>query len=249
MIAEDAGLGSQTALLQSKFGLGRRAGEVGMWWRKRHNIAEPLVDFWSELRGTVHPYDRETLEKWPHTLRTEFPAPAFVGDIRSARVFVLYANGGYDPVGTRKEFEKITAEEYRSRLRNPVPCDGKTSPFFQKGRLGQWLREGKAAVVNAMAYRSPKISKEPENRDIAEKLRSVQFHRNWLHSHLLPEAADGKVMVIVHRPRLWKLNRSLHENKFVFFTNASLNSHLPDWSADRADTFLADDSATASGPL
>jgi hypothetical protein len=178
------------------------------------------------------------LESWPNTLRTEYPAPAFVGDIRSARVFVLYANGGYDPIGTPKEFEKISAEEYRQRLRSPVPCDGKTSVFFQKGRLGKLLREGKAAVVNAMAYRSPKISADNEkvNRAIAENLPSVQFHRKWLYSHLLPAA--GEVMVVVHRPGLWKLSRSLHANNCVLFPGASLYSYPPNRIFDLVDAFL-----------
>jgi hypothetical protein len=233
-------LGLNQLLLQSNLSGAGEQGEVGMWWRRRQNIAEPLIDFWSELRGTVHPRDQEILEGSPNTLRTQFPGPAFVGDIRSARVFFLYANGGYDPVRTPKEFEKISAEEYRQRLRNPVPCDDKTSVFFQKGRLGKLLREGKAAVVNAMAYRSPKISHETEkdNRVIAEKLPSVQFHRKWLHSHLLPAA--GEVMVVVHRPALWRLNRSRHENNFVLFPRASLYSYPPNWVFDRADAFLVE---------
>jgi hypothetical protein len=209
-----------------------------MWWSGRRSIAEPLIEFWSELRGTVHPQDEEIIEEWPNTLRCEYPGPAFVGDVRNARVFFLYANGGYDPVGTPKEFEKISTEEYRDRLRNPGPCDDKTSVFFQKGRLGKLLREGKAAVVNAMAYRSPKISHETEkaNRDIAEMLTSVQHHREWLYSDLLPAA--GEVMVVAHRPRLWELKRHLYENNFVLFPRASKYSYPPHWVFDRIEAFL-----------
>jgi hypothetical protein len=214
-----------------------------MWWTRRRSIAEPLIEFWSELRGTVHPRDEGIIENCPNTLRCEYPGPAFVGDVRNARVFFLYANGGYDPLGTPKEFEKISAEEYRERLRNPVPCDDKTSVFFQKGRLGKLVREGKAAVVNAMAYRSPKISHETEktNRHIAELLPSVQRHRDWLHSHLLPAA--GEVMVVVHRPRLWKLKHSLRENNFVLFSGsyhrtAPRFSYPPNPVFDRIEAFL-----------
>jgi hypothetical protein len=210
-----------------------------MWWSRRQSIAEPLIAFWSELRETKHPQDEEVLGTWPNTLNTDYPPTPFVGDLRRARLFVLLANAGYEAERTSREFATMgTADEYRDRLRNPVPSEeGKTHPYFLKGRLGGWLKKGDAAVVNAMAYRSPAISDEPENRAIAEKLRSVQFHREWLHSYLLPAA--GKVMVIVHRPGLWKLKRSLHENEFVVFTKASRYPHLPNWVADRADVFLA----------
>lgn len=203
---------------------------------RKQGVAEPLVDFWSELRDTRHPQDKAILDAYPNIVNTDHPPTPFVGDLRQARLFVLYANGGYDAERTHKDFANMgTADEYRARLRNPAPCEaGKTHPYFLEGRLGGWLQKGEAALVNAMAYRSSGITKE--HRALADKLPSVRFHREWLRSHLL--AAAGKIMVIVHRPGLWKLDRS-DENEFVLFTNASRYRFLPNWVADRADAFLA----------
>jgi hypothetical protein len=78
------------------------------------------------------------------------------------------------------------------------------------------LEEGKAAIVNAMAYRSHKIGEEPENQEMAEELKSVAKHRKWLHSNLLPTC--GNVLVIVHRPKLWNQNREIDFGPFCVFT-------------------------------
>jgi hypothetical protein len=208
--------------------------------RSPNEIVEPLIKFWSELRATKHPRDEEIDEVWPQSINTDFAPTPFVGDLRQARVFVLLANAGYHPQRSPQEFEKLgSAEEYRERLRNPGPCEeGKTHPYFLRGRLGGWLKTSQAAVVNAMAYRSPAISREPEGRAFAEKLPSVRFHRDWLYSKLLPGAARKLLMVIVHRPGLWKLSRIHGDNDLVVFTNASRCPYLPNWVADKADAFL-----------
>lgn len=206
-------------------------------WSK--NIGEPLVAFWSKLIDTIHPADKDVLVRERHSLNIAYPPPAFIGDVRQARLFVLYANGGYDEERSLLEFEKSgSVEAYRERLRNPIPCNNDTHPYFMKQeRFRILLEAGEAAVVNAMAYRSRRISKEPDNQAVAEKLPSVKFHRNWLRSDVIP--ALGKVMVVVHRPSLWKLDSKRDGSEFLFFTNASAYPHLPNWALDRAEAFLS----------
>jgi hypothetical protein len=209
-----------------------------MWWRRRktNSFAEPLIDFWTELRENIHPRDYPVLNGRTHTLNTDYPPPAFVGDIRRARVFVLMANGGYDDERTTGEFALPgSAQAYRDRFKNPVPS---ATSYWKGTKLEPWLLEGQAAVVNAMAYRSCKISEEPENRAIAEKLPSVQFHREWLRSHLMPAIGEAGVMVIVHRPRLWKLNAPDNESDFFLFTKSPRYKHLPNWATNKAEAFL-----------
>jgi hypothetical protein len=215
-----------------------------------NGFAEPLIDFWAELEDTIHPQDYSVLNRHPrkHTLNTDYPPPAFIGDIRRARVFVLLANGGYDDKRTPEEFAQSgSAEAYRDRLRNPVPCDSNTHPYYLQGtELRKWLEEGQAAVVNAMAYRSYKISKERENWAIAEELPSVQFHRNWLRSHLKPAIGETGVMVIVHRPGLWNLGLHSREaagfegNESILFTPNPVSKYLAKSVIELAGEFLDD---------
>jgi hypothetical protein len=93
--------------------------------------------------------------------------------------------------------------------------------------LGAWLRSGEAAIVNALAYRSPKISDEADNKAIAERLPSVAFHRDWLASHLLPAANQGQVTVVVKRPALWKIKRSPQQHDHILFPQNHVSPHLP----------------------
>jgi hypothetical protein len=46
-------------------------------------------------------------------------------------------------------------------------------------------------LVNAVAYRSLSISKEPDNRAVAELLPSAVVHRKWRFSELLPQTEAG----------------------------------------------------------
>src|SRR5262245_27693029 len=113
-----------------------------------NSFAEPLIEFWAELEETVHPQDYPVLARYrDHTLNLDYPPPAFVGDIRRARIFILLANGGYDDDRTPLEFaESGSAKKYRDRLRNPVPCGSYTHPYYLQGtRLRKWLEEGQAA--------------------------------------------------------------------------------------------------------
>ena len=65
---------------------------------------KPLVDFWSVLTGTVHPLDKNILHENPHRLNLDYPPPAFIGDIRRARIIVLKKCGGYNRERVEEEF-------------------------------------------------------------------------------------------------------------------------------------------------
>jgi hypothetical protein len=212
-----------------------------MWFRRPRSIAEPLVEYWSALAGTIHPEDEPIFEQYrnQHTINTDFPPPAFVGDVRRARIFVLLANGGWDDLRTPEEFSsRGSAEEYRKRLRSPAPCGPDTHPYYLQGtRLRKLLEGGQAAVVNAMAYRSERISKEPKNRRIAEALPSVQRHREWLRTHLIPAAEQRRVMVLTHRWTMWNFDEGFKNDLFVFSPNP-VSPHLSDEVMDKAEEFL-----------
>ena len=205
-----------------------------------NKFAKPLVEFWAKLEDTIHPLDRQVLANRPNSLNLRYPPPAFVGDISSAKIFVLMANGGFDEFRTAKEFSASgSAALYRERLRHPQPCDeSNTAAYYLKGKLGSWLRQGKAAIVNALAYRSPKISKEPDNVAIAEELPSVKFHRDWCRKHLLPELDSGRILVVAKRPKLWRISASDSDSDLLLFPKNHLSPHLPASVVERAKPFL-----------
>ena len=59
---------------------------------------------WSRLEGNVHPDDLPIFDRHPHSFRINFPPPAFIGNIDTAPIVILMANGGYNEEGTPKEF-------------------------------------------------------------------------------------------------------------------------------------------------
>jgi hypothetical protein len=107
-----------------------------------------------------------------------------------------------------KEFEGAeSVKEYIDRLHKPRPAEqGFTSPYYQRGKLWEYLRSGEACVVNALAYRSRKVTTGV--RQIAELLPSVLTHRTWLTEHAIPAARRREVAIIAKRPGLWRLDRT-----------------------------------------
>lgn len=175
-----------------------------------NKFALPLVEFWSRLQGEVHPDDARAAAAAPPEINFDYPPPAFIGDVLGARVFVLMGNGGYSLEVTPTEFAHTCAANlFRARLVHPGPADESiTAPYYLSlGTLSGWLRNGRAAVVNAMSYRSEAITK-PVVR-FADILPSVRFHRRWLNEHLVPAAEAGQVRVVIHRPRLWKVGSTI----------------------------------------
>ncbi len=166
--------------------------------------------FWQRLEGSVHPDDAPIFARIPHSFNLDYPPPAFVGDVDNAPVVILMANGGYVADATPREFPR--PEDHREFIDN-LRGDRKDLPrnlgtYYTRNWIYHWLRNGTAVIVNAVAYRSPKIGNEPENRKLAELLPSVRVHRKWLIDEVLIAARANRRFVIVHRPPMWKLDRN-----------------------------------------
>lgn len=149
----------------------------------------------------VHPDDYELLSAQHHSFNLDYPPPVFVGNINEAKIIILTANGGYDPVVTPQEFEAVGAESrYLKRLSSPEKFDwSEVAPYYSSVNYSELLLSGKAATVNACAYRSNRISQEPENKKIIKKLPSVMFARSWLLDSVLPLVKQGGRVVVARR--------------------------------------------------
>jgi len=196
-----------------------------------------LREFWSRLEQTVHPEDQPLLYSEPHTFNLDYPPPAFVGE-PDAPVVMLMANGGYKSDLTPAEFpDEAAAETYRNGLRG---LSSSVPECYDSRGFGKWAREGKVVLVNAVAYRSPNLSTEPQNQRLASRLPSVALHQQWLKKVVLPEAADGRRIVIVHRNGAWHLDRSCASDAVIFSPNPvspypakSVQRRVEDWMLAR----------------
>lgn len=187
-----------------------------------------LTDHWRLLTGTIHPHDELAFSTTRHTFNLDYPPPAFMGDVDNAPVILLMANGGYDAVKTPAEFpDDESVQRYLSQLHRPRAVSPRTiSPYYDAGNYGDLIENGKLALVNAVAYRSPKISNEPENRALAKRLPSTQVHRRWLRDELIPQAFAGERVVVVHRNRLWALSQDESRHSNIIFSRAPVSRFL-----------------------
>jgi hypothetical protein len=191
-----------------------------------------LPGYWSKVhlatQGWVHPDDEVLLSVAPHTFNLEFPPPAFVGDIERAKVIVLAANGGYSASVTQNEFADSDAEKrYLKRLSDPAKANWReVAPYYQNINYSELIFQGKAAIVNACAYRSPKISEEPENRRLIKRLPSAQFTRRWLIEVVLPQMQQGTRVVVGKRQGLWDLPSLVKESNGFIVDPAPVSPHL-----------------------
>jgi len=92
--------------------------------------------------------------------------------------------------------------------------------------------------VNACAYRSPKISNEPDNRKLIERLPSVQFTRRWLLEAILPEAEAGNRLIIGKRHGLWNLPAAVKSSRGFIADPAPVSPHLSKVVWEQANAFL-----------
>lgn len=191
-----------------------------------------LSDFWGRLRkgrlGWVHPEDEFILEREPHSFNLQFPPPAFVGNVHTARVIILAANGGYDPAVTAGEFQtKNDEDRYLTRLAHPSEADWwEVAPYYRGVNYAELIFSGAAAVVNACAYRSRRISEEPDNRKLIKKLPSVRFNRDWLIDVVLPQAENGTRLIVGKRHGLWALPSSVKRSSGFITDPAPVSPHL-----------------------
>ena len=141
------------------------------------SISNPIIRHWSQLNGSVHPLDESVLAANKHCFNLDYPPPAFIGDIINAPVILLDANGGYDPVVTPTEFADLgSTDRFLDLLRNPRALHpGLIAPYYGARNFAELIAAGELALVNAVAYRSRSISREPANRRVAELLPFCQF--------------------------------------------------------------------------
>ena len=202
-----------------------------------------ISEYWKRLTGTVHPEDKTLFEASPkHSFNLEFPPPAFIGDLE-APVVILMANGGYKAGVTEAEFADEEASlsfaaYLRGERKGPPP---QLSQYYLRGRLGRMIGRNEAVLVNAVPYRSGRLSAEPENQVIAKHLSSRRVHRQWLFDEVLPAARNGDRLVFVHRNRWWGIPPS-EASEFVVFSDsarAEPNRQAPDeYKLIRAEEWL-----------
>jgi len=169
-----------------------------------------IVEHWRKLAGPVHPLDEPFFERFRHNFNLDYPPPAYIGDIESAPVVLLEAHGGYGEEVTPAEFaDPGTAAMYLRRLYDPGPVVAeKVAPYYGERNYADLIASGVLALVNAVAYRTPDMSKEASNRKLVERLPSTAVHRTWLKSELLSQVARGERLVVANRSGLWDLQRS-----------------------------------------
>ena len=194
--------------------------------------------FWERLEGSVHPDDMLAFEENPHTFNLDFPPPAFVGDIDNAPIIILMANGGYNIDRTPTAFiDAGDHQEHRDYLagrRKKLPTR-LTNYYFKK----KPFHESSVVFVNAVAYRSPRISSEPANKRLARILPSSILHRRWLVEEVLPAARNNSRMVVAHRHGLWDLDRgSLADCPNVIFSTNPASRFLSTATQDRVNVWL-----------
>lgn len=177
-------------------------------------MVSSIRQFWQRLEFAVHPDDAPVFAAHPdHTFNLDFPPPAFIGDVDHAPIVILMLNGGYDRTRTPAEFANASdSVEYLKWLRGEqtdVPRN--LSTYYTQQAIFPWVRDGEAVIVNAVAYRSPKITDKRElaNRRLAKQLLSAKAHNMWLQEEVLPDVRNGKRFLVAHRWSLWELDPQL----------------------------------------
>ena len=192
-----------------------------------------IVEYWSGQRQAksgdwIHPEDERFFSSTEHSFNLDFPVSPFVGDIVNAPVIILGANAGYDPVVTPTEFpDEASVIKYVERVRTPAESDWSwVALYYDRVNYGGLLASGKAALINACPYRSRKISEEPENKRLLNRLPSTKFARSWLLDAVVPLAQLGHRLIVAKRPGLWKLPPYLKETEGVVFDPAPISPQI-----------------------
>lgn len=206
---------------------------LASYWGRLTLAAEPWQTPATTIpdRHFVHPDDAAVLAANHHSFNLDFPPPAFVGDVDKAPIVILMASGGYDSdpaTGTPSEF--LEARDYREHLEmlgsSGVCIPQRLSRYYTQNTVFPWVKDGKAAIVNAVAYRTPNITQEPENKNVARLLPSANLHRQWLREELLPAAAAGERCVVAHRWSLWDLTPRKGPSENVCYSTNPVSEHL-----------------------
>jgi hypothetical protein len=199
-----------------------------------------LVDHWRRLSGSVHPDDARVFACAYHSFHLDFPPPAYVGDVDRAPVILLMAHGGYDPALMPVEFpDEAAVQLYLDRLHAPRPVPPEeVSPYYAAANYAPLIASGHLALVNAVAYRSPKFKDVPENRAVAEDLPSTLLHRRWLREELIPSALSDGRMIVMHQWRLWGLQKGEIVHPNILWSAAPVSPNLARADLARVETFV-----------
>ncbi len=201
-----------------------------------------LVNFWlpqyrNQCGQWVHPADETTFSRRRHSFNLDFPVSPFVGNVLGAPVVILGANAGYRSDVTPEEFpDQQAIDTYLERVRRPEAADWSVVARYYTGvNYGSAIETGRAVLVNACAYRSPKISSEPENRKVVEELASAKYTREWLLNAVLPLARVGGRLIVVKRPGLWNLPPNVRTSPGVVIDPAPISPQVTGmaWQAIR----------------
>ena len=209
------------------------------------NDLQSIVHYWSTqhcIRGRwLHPDDEHVLLGERHSFNLDHPAGQYVGDILGAPVVILGANGRYSSRTPNEFRSQDDIQGFLSRQRDPSNADwGSSLPryYFNETNYGQWFADGRVALLNACAYRSPKISEEKDNKRAIRRLRSVRFTRSWLTNVLIPLAQGGQRLVVVKRGGLWNL-QDLRGTIGVVFDPAPISPRITGEALVEVERWLA----------
>jgi hypothetical protein len=208
---------------------------------------EEILEYWQGEQENIdgawaHRLDREQLAAAHHTFNLDHPVNPYVGDLPNAPVIILGANGGYSPVLTPTEFPgEASVQAYLARVDNPSGADWTfVSQYYDRTNYGDAVASGQAVLVNACAYRSPKITEEPQNQKLIKRLKSSIFVRRWLLEAVLPLAAHGDRLVVVKRGGQWHLPPEFSMAPGVVKDRAPISPRITGEALDRMAKFLAD---------
>ncbi len=183
-----------------------------------------IRSFWRQLDGLVHPQDELFFEKNPEAksvFHLGLPPPAFIGDVDNARVIFLMMNGNYKPGITKSHFpDQASQAEYIRYIRGEqTQMPTNLAGYYRTGPLAAWLEDGTAALVNAVAYRAPALTRVPGIMKMIGGLPSFVEHRSCVIEDVIPDAQQGKRLLLVHRNGLWQLLRNIAGPAIIFSTN------------------------------
>lgn len=129
--------------------------------------------------------------------------------------------------------------EYVRRLSSPGMANwAAVAPYYSAANYSQYLLSRSLAVVNVCAYRSPKISKEPENIKAVKRLPSAKFQRDWLIKEILPDADSGRKVIVGKRHGMWELPESVRQSPGFIADPAPVSPHLSRVVLKRIEQFI-----------
>ena len=195
-----------------------------------------LTEFWSHLEGPVHPEDARYFLERPDVaalLQTNFIPSAFFGDVENAKVILCYGNGGAEDEQAFYRSPQMQAA-LLSHIRKPGPIDpDRFFTYFSGEWHTQLIRDGQAALVNAVAYRSVNMNALTDAN--MKGIPSVRIARNWIKT-ACAEAAAGRRLVVLQRRRLWGVKA--HPAPGVVFATNPVSKSLSKETRAAIETFL-----------